>query len=82
MDLATALGRAHNVISDERLKPLSSVPSHELVSHHVHKLVHVVMANSRVEAAKVESSRLMKDLIEAMDYANEAEAKMKEVLNS
>lgn len=37
------------------------------------------MANSRVEVAKVESSRLMKDLIEAMDQANEAEAKMKEI---
>ena len=41
MDPATALRWAHNVISDDKLKALSFVPSHELVSHHVHKLVHV-----------------------------------------
>ena len=35
----TALGGAHNVITDEELKGLSSIPSHELVSHHIHKLV-------------------------------------------
>lgn len=40
-DPATALGRAHNVITDDELKGLSSVPSHELVSHHIHKLVQV-----------------------------------------
>lgn len=39
----------------------------------------VMMANSRAEVAKVESSRLRKDLIELMDQANEAKAKMKEV---
>ena len=39
----------------------------------------VMMANSRTEVAKVESSRLRKDLIELMDQANEAKAKMKEV---
>lgn len=38
-----------------------------------------MMANSRAEVAKVESSRLRKDLIELMDQANEAKAKMKEV---
>ena len=38
-DPATALGRAHNVITDDKLRGLSSIPSHELVSHHVHKLV-------------------------------------------
>lgn len=38
-DLATALGRAHNVVTNEELKGLSSIPSHELVSRHIHKLV-------------------------------------------
>lgn len=40
-DLATALGRAHNVVTDDELKGLTSVPSHELASHHIHKLVQV-----------------------------------------
>ena len=38
-DPATAMGRAHNVITDNELKGLSSIPSHELVSRHIHKLV-------------------------------------------
>ena len=38
---ATAMGYAHNVITDDELKGLSSIPSHELVSCHIHKLVHV-----------------------------------------
>ena len=38
-DLATAMGCAHNVITDDELKGLSSIPFHELVSHHIHKLV-------------------------------------------
>ncbi|KAL0010999.1 hypothetical protein SO802_006107 [Lithocarpus litseifolius] len=84
-DLATALGQAHNVISADELKALASVPSHELVSCHIHKLMQVleqslrmttdylsteekvVMVNSRAKAAEVESSKLRKDLIEAMD---------------
>ena len=37
-DLATNLGRAHNVITDDELKGLSSIPSHKLVSCHIHKL--------------------------------------------
>nr|POE89201.1 hypothetical protein CFP56_57122 [Quercus suber] len=41
-DPATALGRAHNVITSDELKSLSSVPSHELVSRHIHKLVQVL----------------------------------------
>nr|POE50108.1 hypothetical protein CFP56_73615 [Quercus suber] len=41
-DPATALGRAHNVITIDELKSLSSVPSHELVSRHNHKLVQVL----------------------------------------
>ena len=40
-DPATALGRAQNVITDDELKGLLSIPSHELVSHHIHKLVQV-----------------------------------------
>ena len=38
-NLATAMGRAHNVITDGELKGLSSIPFHELVNHHIHKLV-------------------------------------------
>ena len=37
--LATAMGRAHNMITDDELKGLSSIPSYELVSRHIHKLV-------------------------------------------
>ena len=40
-DLATDLGRVHNIIMDEELKGLASIPSHELVSRHIHKLVQV-----------------------------------------
>ena len=40
-DPVTALGHAHNVITNDELKSLSSVPSHELVSRHIHKLVQV-----------------------------------------
>ncbi|KAK9996731.1 hypothetical protein SO802_021417 [Lithocarpus litseifolius] len=41
-DPTLALGQAHNVISDDELKALSSVSSsHELVFCHVHKLVQV-----------------------------------------
>ena len=36
---ATAIGQTHNVISNDKLKTLSSIPSYELVSCHVHKLV-------------------------------------------
>lgn len=37
------LGRAHNVVPPEKRKELSRVPSHEIVSHHVHKLGQVPM---------------------------------------
>ena len=40
-DPTIALGRAHNVITDDELRGLSFILSHELVSHHVHKLVQV-----------------------------------------
>lgn len=38
-NVATVMGRAHNIVTPDELKGLSVVPSHELVSHHVHKLV-------------------------------------------
>nr|POE57251.1 hypothetical protein CFP56_01902 [Quercus suber] len=41
-DPATALGRAYNVITTDELKSLLSVPSHELVNRHIHKLVQVL----------------------------------------
>ena len=37
------------------------------------------MANSKIESVKAESSKLMKDLIEAMDIANKAKEKFKEL---
>nr|POE96209.1 hypothetical protein CFP56_59996 [Quercus suber] len=41
-DPAMALGRAHNVLFEEGLKALSLVPSYELVSRHIHKLMQVL----------------------------------------
>lgn len=38
-DPATTLGQAHNVITDDKLRGLLSVPSHELVSRYIHTLV-------------------------------------------
>ena len=38
----------------------------------------VVVANSKVESMKAKSSRLRKDLIEAMDEATKAKGKVKE----
>ena len=40
-DPATALGRAHNVITNDELKGLLSIPSYELVSRHIHKFMQV-----------------------------------------
>lgn len=40
-DLVTTFGQAHNVISNDKLKALSFVPSHEPISCHVPKLVQV-----------------------------------------
>ncbi|KAL0008294.1 hypothetical protein SO802_009796 [Lithocarpus litseifolius] len=96
-DLVSALGRAHNVIVDNKLKGLSSIPSHELASCHINKLVQVlgkslhlttdylsteekvVVANSKVDSIEVESSRLKKDLIEAMGQSTMAKEKVKEL---
>ena len=33
------MGKAHNIVTPEVLKDLNSVPSYELVSHYIHKLV-------------------------------------------
>lgn len=38
---ATAMRRAHNVITPKELKGLNTVPSRELVSCHIYKLVQV-----------------------------------------
>ena len=40
-DPTTTFRRAHNVTTDDKLKGLSSIPSHELVSRHIHKQVQV-----------------------------------------
>ena len=40
-DLAVALGQAYNVITDDELRGLLSILSHELVSHHIYKFVQV-----------------------------------------
>ena len=39
----------------------------------------VVVANSKVESVKAESSKLRKDLIEAMDQATKSKEKVKEL---
>ena len=44
-DPATAIGQAHNVITENELKGLASIPSHELVSCHIHKLVQLFHFN-------------------------------------
>ena len=36
---AMVLGQAHKVVTDDKLKGLMSIPSHELVSRHIHKLL-------------------------------------------
>lgn len=45
-DSATTLGRAHNVVTNEEPKGLSSIQSHELVNHHIHKLVQVLYSTT------------------------------------
>ena len=51
-DPATTLGHARNVITNNELKGLSSIPSHELVNRHIHKLVQV--SNSILLASLLE----------------------------
>nr|POF01440.1 hypothetical protein CFP56_35717 [Quercus suber] len=47
-DPAIALGHTHNVITNDELKGLSSIPSHKLVSRHIHKLVQVLGESLRI----------------------------------
>nr|POE98107.1 hypothetical protein CFP56_43240 [Quercus suber] len=47
-DIATTLGCAHNVITNDELKGLSSIPSHELVSRNICKLVQVLGESLRI----------------------------------
>ena len=35
------MGKAHSVVTVEDLKALSGIPSHEVMNHHIHKLVQV-----------------------------------------
>ena len=41
-DAGMALARANEVLTPKELKETSGVPSHEMVSCHVHKLVQVI----------------------------------------
>nr|POE70375.1 hypothetical protein CFP56_52614 [Quercus suber] len=47
-DLATIVNRAHNIVIDEELRGLSSIPSHELVGCHIQKLVQVLSESLRL----------------------------------
>ena len=40
-DVGMAMARAKEVVTPKKLKEISNVPSHEMVNHHVHKLVQV-----------------------------------------
>ena len=40
-DPGTTLGQAHNVVTDDKLRGLLSIPSHKLVSRYIQKLVQV-----------------------------------------
>nr|POE68147.1 hypothetical protein CFP56_19798 [Quercus suber] len=97
-DPATALGRAHNVITSDKLKSLSSVHSHELISRHIHKLVQLcrpdflallicygmctAFFSLSLESVEAECSQLKKDLIAAMNEQNEANQRVKELTES
>ena len=41
-DAKTTLAQANEVVLLEELKEILSVPSHEMVNHHIHKLVQVI----------------------------------------
>ena len=41
-DAGVAMDRANELLTPGEMKEISSVPSHEMVSHHVHKLVQVI----------------------------------------
>ena len=42
-DAETAMDRANELLTPGEMKEISSVPSHEMVSRHVHKLVQVIL---------------------------------------
>ena len=42
-DVETAMDHANELLTPEEMKEISSVPSHEMVSRHVHKLVQVIL---------------------------------------
>ena len=42
-DAETAMDRANELLTPEEMKEISSVPSHEMVSRHVHKLMQVIL---------------------------------------
>ena len=41
-DTGVAMDRVNELLTPGEMKEISSVPSHEMVSHHVHKLVQVI----------------------------------------
>ena len=42
-DAETAMDHANELLTPREMKDISSIPSHEMVSHHVHKLVQVIL---------------------------------------
>ena len=42
-DVEAAVDRAHELFTFGEMKEISSIPSHEMVSRHVHKLVQVIL---------------------------------------
>ena len=42
-DAEAAIDRAHELLTLGEMKEISSIPSHEIVSCHVHKLVRVIL---------------------------------------
>ena len=42
-DAEAAMDRANELLTPGEMKKISSIPSHKVVSHHVHKLVQVIL---------------------------------------
>ena len=42
-DAEAAMDRAHELLTSGEMKEISSVPSHEIVSRHIHKLIQVIL---------------------------------------
>ena len=42
-DAEAAIDRAHELLTPGEMKEISSIPSHQMVSRHVHKLVQVIL---------------------------------------